>query len=322
MENRQEKLKQEANLGKAFFLAVKSCRRYPCPTEKHQKRGEDKWLGNLFCSANRAKLNKTATLAFFFLGATSARAQECKEDLPPELLKNLADWIGRPLASVTFNLISIVSYIFHHAPAATITAASVAAYIAISSINSNRSLSRLRETFNNLNKSNWDADVIDARGLFAEVKLETKINPQEISKYCTDFFTYNQIDKDSNKTTKDAKTLQEIFKTRNTDPETDKKAEKHNKTRRALLAILNEYENLALGVKLEIIDEEFLFRAIRGAAIADWKSLSPLVNGYRDRLQNKLAFIEFEALISAWERETSLRTGKKIKAAKKQQKFS
>jgi hypothetical protein len=70
-----------------------------------------------------------------------------------------------------------------------------------------------------------------------------------------------------------------------------------------LRTIINDYKFLSLGVKMNIVDEDFLYKAAKGAGLLDWKSLSQIVIAYRQKYTNPRVYIEFEGLVNAWEQD-------------------
>jgi hypothetical protein len=171
-----------------------------------------------------------------------------------------------------------------HPPLVVLIAAFLAAFIAVRSIQKQRETTRLRETFASRYTSNWDKDVIEARKIFARLKDEHKANPQGLAT-----FGYKPSDTAS--------------------PDEKSKMES---TAGILRTILNDYENLALGVRMDILDENYLFRLMRSTLISDWHTLSPLVTAYRNRANNNVIYIEFEGLTSAWQDDRSYRTKRKM----------
>jgi Domain of unknown function (DUF4760) len=165
--------------------------------------------------------------------------------------------------------------------------------MALNSIETTRATTRLRETFNTLNKFNWDNDVIQARDIWSKVRKDHDSNPQAISKYA---YEADHSASDSDR-------------------------EFHSKVRTTLRTILNEYENLALGVQTGIIDEDYLYRSIKGEALVNWKCLSPVVVAYRHRFSNPSIYIEYEGLADAWSKDISYATGSPMKETKKEQLF-
>jgi hypothetical protein len=178
-----------------------------------------------------------------------------------------------------FHLVALLwHYLMSNASAAILVSASLASLFAFLSIRYQRATTRLRETFATINDDNWDKDVIKARTVFSNVKKELGDNKPDIAKYIG----------------------------ANVDPEVTEKVI-------FLQTIMNDYENLALGVRHNIVDEDYLYRWMRSTIIEDWNSLSPLVAAYRYARRNPNVYVEFEGLASSWGNGKSYRTGRKLK---------
>ena len=165
-----------------------------------------------------------------------------------------------------------------HPPAIVLLSTLIASYVAIRSIASQREMTRLRETFVTLDKSIRDKDIIDTNIEFKNIRNDLKNTKESIAKY------HNPLNEGD---VKKATTLGTLMK---------------------------DYENLAIGVRYQIIDEAYLHRWMRSAVIHDWNALSPLVTAYRSTGAAN-AYIEFEGLATSWQRDLSFRTGKKLKKA-------
>lgn len=83
-----------------------------------------------------------------------------------------------------------------------------------------------------------------------------------------------------------------------------------------------DYENVALAVKVGIVDEEFIFQWMRSQLLRDYNTFAPIVL-YR-RLESKVptVYIEFEGLKNAWSEGISYKDGRKLKETKKKSIFS
>ena len=187
-----------------------------------------------------------------------------------------------PVSNFLASLLSIVSqvwgYLMDHPPAIVLLSTLIASYVAIRSIASQREMTRLRETFVTLDKSIRDKDIIDTNIEFKNIRNDLKNTKESIAKY------HNPLNEGD---VKKATTLGTLMK---------------------------DYENLAIGVRYQIIDEAYLHRWMRSAVIHDWNALSPLVTAYRSTGAAN-AYIEFEGLATSWQRDLSFRTGKKLKKA-------
>ena len=226
-------------------------------------------------------LKRVALAALSLLSATSALAQNAvlgPASPTPGLSLEWARSISSPVTDVFAYLILFLAsawqYIVLHPPVAVMLSAVIASSVAIVSIRSQRSITRLRETFVTLDRGNWDQDLIKARRDFAIIKKNLLDSKENIAKYS------------EMNDSEDYVTLQ---------------------------TIMNDYENLALGVRMSIIDEIYLCRWMRGAMIADWFTLSPLVTAYRHNHSSSTLYIEFEGIAAAWQRGRSYRTGRKLK---------
>ena len=164
--------------------------------------------------------------------------------------------------------------------AAILASALLASIFAYLSVQSQRAITRLRETFATINDDNWDKDVIKARNIISSIKAELGENRTDIAKYCSPGANSGDLEK--------------VI---------------------ALSTIMNDYENLALGVRHNIMDEEYLHRWMRSALLEDWVTLSPLVTAYRYTRKNPNIYIEFEGLAAAWGIGTSYRTQLPLKKA-------
>lgn len=190
--------------------------------------------------------------------------------------------ITEPVVGFSYYVSMVWHYISVYTSLAILLSAFLASLFAYLSMRNQRNITRLRETFATINDDNWDKDVILAREVFSKIKQEIGSETHKITKYC--------------------------------DPPSDPSITNEVVT---LHTILNDYENLALGVRHNIVDEEFLYRWMRGALLEDWAALSPLVSAYRGRRKNSSVYIEFEGLAASWVESRSYRTGKKLKRARK-----
>jgi hypothetical protein len=226
--------------------------------------------------------------------AALAQGQDPNPGLSLDSFKSFFDPIATTLAWIPYGAMHVWLYLTSTPPAAVLLSTIIASTVAIVSIHNNRATTKLRETYSKINAFNWDQDVIEARKIFTEIKQKLT-NPQEIAKYC---HPLQQVtgDNPSNYT---------------------QKLDSHEKISGLLRSIANDYEFMALGIKMDILDEEFVYRAARGALIRDWAALSPLVIAYRQRHNSQLVYIEFEGLTHAWEQDKSYRSGRKMRPARK-----
>ena len=83
----------------------------------------------------------------------------------------------------------------------------------------------------------------------------------------------------------------------------------NEKTRREILdddlaiirAVLNDYELVAIGIRVGILDEEMCLRYMRGSTLKDWYSSSQIIKSLRRRYNNTALLAEFDALAQRWE---------------------
>lgn len=70
---------------------------------------------------------------------------------------------------------------------------------------------------------------------------------------------------------------------------------------RAINAVLNDYEMMALGIRRGIIDEDFFKSFARSAVISHWNIAASFIEELRRQRGNERLFIEFQGLVEAWE---------------------
>jgi hypothetical protein len=245
-------------------------------------------------------------LAIFSVAATagSAYAQQTGPALPGlnsgaiplDQFRSAISPVPDAIALLIYSVYWIFRLVLTHQPAATLLAAVAAGYIAIVNIRKQREIARLRETFTTLDKGNWDKDLIEARYAFHNLKLHLKKSGGSIAKYAT---------RGNNK----KPLLPDFFGRRK------QVIERDTKIAGALYSIMNDYENIAIAVRMDILDEEYLYRWMRGNTISDWDSLSPLITALRHERASPFLYIEFEGLASAWQQGKSYRTDKPLQKA-------
>lgn len=224
-----------------------------------------------------------ASLAF---GANDAYAQKNIQSPPSSgagfsihEAKEIAQPVADFLASVFLGVHSLWDYFISNTALAILVSAIVAYIVSTRNIKSSRATARLRESYNAVDSSIKDRKMKKIREVFKLEQIRMKGKPNDLAKY--------------NGAT-DGKDV-EIASALNT--------------------ILQEYENWALGVRHDIIDEDYMYRWCRTLAIGDWRTLSPLVTAKRSD-GSPTAYIEFEGLAKAWEQGRSYRTKKIIKIPK------
>ena len=74
----------------------------------------------------------------------------------------------------------------------------------------------------------------------------------------------------------------------------------NNEALPSIRAILNEYECIALGIRVGIIDEKLFKYYMRGTLIKDWDRSRDFVSALRQRVGNQALFSELEWLADRW----------------------
>ena len=95
----------------------------------------------------------------------------------------------------------------------------------------------------------------------------------------------------------------------------------HEEISGVLRTIMNDYELISLGIRLNIVDENFAYRYMRGAVMIHWHAISPIAAAYRAKYDNQLIYLEFEGLVNAWQQNKSYPTDRKIKRTEKRTLF-
>ena len=144
---------------------------------------------------------------------------------------------------------------------------------------------------------------INARKLFSELKERHANNPNKMTKYCHPLPPPLETSDNA----------LHAHRTNVLDHET---------TSGILRTICNDYELMALGIRMNIVDEKFAYRYMRGALLNDWRSVNPIATAYRAKYNNNLLYIEFEGLVNSWEQGKSYLNDRAIKAAKKRIQFN
>jgi hypothetical protein len=151
--------------------------------------------------------------------------------------------------------------------------------------------------------ANWDEDVIKARKLFSELKERHAKNLHEMTKYCHPH--PSPIDRSPEAIVVHKGAVAE-----------------HEEISGVLRTIANDYELMSLGIRLNIIDEAFAYRYMRGGVMIDWRAISPIATAYRAKYDNQLLYLEFEGLVNAWEQHKSYLTDRTMKPTKKRTLFN
>jgi Domain of unknown function (DUF4760) len=250
------------------------------------------------CAKRLFGTNHAKAIGIGFVAATLATPARCYAQGSPQpaspsfsQVKDFFDPISRILASIAYGLIVAWNYVIDRPPAAVLVSAAIASTVAIVSIRNNRATTKLRETYTKISEANWDEDVIKARHIYSELKDKLSPNSLDIAKFCHSFSAPPHI----------------------TDPiEIEKLKNEHLEVSGHLRTIMNDYEYIAIGIKMDIIDERFVYSAIRSAVISDWQTLGHMATGYRRKLGNDVFYKDFEKLAAAWELRRSYRTGRKM----------
>ncbi|MGH6792179.1 MAG: DUF4760 domain-containing protein, partial [Methyloceanibacter sp.] len=142
----------------------------------------------------------------------------------------------------------------------------VAIGLAIMAVRHERQIARSRLVFESLTRKNWDGDYLDTRMKFTKL---CEPDDMGLAKY---------IEKQPDYAVAEMVTVR---------------------------AILNDHEIMAIGIRQGILDEEYLFRYMRGIAIRDWNRCVAFVTALRVRTQNPLLYVEFEGLATSWQNNRS-----------------
>jgi hypothetical protein len=271
--------------------------------------------------------HRSVVMALLALGAvtvvTDALAQgvntapteaDVREAIGPVI--SLIVW---PLFFVT----RVVWFILEHTSAAILLSAVSAGIFAWRTMKTQSATVRLRETFATINRDNWDRDVIAARTTLMRIKSELVKNPGGISKFAHESNPIDAPDQRADPNTVRPPAQEGLNDVpagpRDRDAEKDKAAkdEAFFEVRTTLQTILNDYENVALGIKHGILDERFLYQWMRAVVISDWVTLSPLVNEYRRIYNNRQIYVEFEGLSEAWSRNRSYRNNGRLNRSRR-----
>ncbi|MGH6735057.1 MAG: DUF4760 domain-containing protein [Methyloceanibacter sp.] len=154
--------------------------------------------------------------------------------------------------------------------AALILSVAVAAGLGWWTLWSQRDIARARLTFETLDRKNWDQDFIEQRVQFGRLR-----HAKDIARYAD---PGKWPPEERNKFQEGIKSIQ---------------------------AILNDYENIAIGIRRGILDEEFLFRYMQSGLIRDWEAASPYVIELRNLSHIPHVYVEFEGLAAQWQNNMS-----------------
>lgn len=157
---------------------------------------------------------------------------------------------------------------------ASLLAAIVLGYL---TLRSQTRIARARLTFDAMNRNNWDKDYINHRTKFVDLRNDTakvilyahKLSDVELQAQ----LGIDRAEYDTRKST--------------------------------IRSVLNNHENLAIGIRRGILDEEYLYRFMRGIVVVDWQNMSPFVAVLRQEAENPLIYAEFEGLATQWQNSRS-----------------
>jgi Domain of unknown function (DUF4760) len=77
----------------------------------------------------------------------------------------------------------------------------------------------------------------------------------------------------------------------------------HKEENDAILAVLSNYEYMAIGINEGAFDEAIYKRMVRGLFIRDWENLTAYVHELRTKHKNVKLFKDFESLACKWQAE-------------------
>jgi hypothetical protein len=158
--------------------------------------------------------------------------------------------------------------------AAIVLSVIVAIVLGWIAVRAERHIAAARLSFETVERINWDADYIEKRQIF----IKLRDNGEGLEKYAS------------------------------VDPPQGVTLDAFTGDRAAILAILNDRENTAIGIRRGILDEEYLFRYSRSGVIADWEAASAVIIAWRRTKRIPLLFVEFEGLATQWQNDLSYRT--------------
>ncbi|MHB9798448.1 DUF4760 domain-containing protein [Pseudomonas sp. MT3] len=81
------------------------------------------------------------------------------------------------------------------------------------------------------------------------------------------------------------------------------KEKSQDENRGHILAIINNYEFIALGIREGALDEAIYKRAVYSQVMRDWKAMKAFIMELRRQNQIDTLFQEFEVLAKRWEKE-------------------
>lgn len=150
---------------------------------------------------------------------------------------------------------------------AIVMSAIVAICMGVYTTNMNRRIARKRATADILTTIETDKDIIAAENTFKALKKEK-------------FASLMIANKQSDPSPRDERKLIRL--------------------ELQIITFLNMYENLFLGVMMEVYDELLLFKYKRGAILNHWKEVEPLVKEWREVDNNPALYEVFERFSKDW----------------------
>ncbi|WP_286272435.1 DUF4760 domain-containing protein [Thalassotalea hakodatensis] len=151
---------------------------------------------------------------------------------------------------------------------AIMLSALVAICMGVYTTNMNRKIARKRATADILTTIETDKDIIAAENTFKTLKTQ-----------------------------KFAPLMAAAYKGVAIDPINDRK---RVRLELQIITFLNMYENLFLGVMMDVYDELLLFKYKRGAVLTHWKEVEPLIKEWREIDENPALYEVFERFANDW----------------------
>lgn len=228
-----------------------------------------------------------------------------------EIAKSAAEPIAGVIATLLTPLIALFNWLDSSSLMALLLSTAIAAIVAFRSIREQRATTRTRETFTAVRKDLWDKDVLEARRIFSTVKQEVRQGTLNIARLGEEIKVVGNDEDDDE--IRSPTVTQALAQFRPNISEEEKLLQR----KRAVNNILNDLENTALGIRHNILDEEYLYRWMRTSLIEDWRILSPLVTAFRQSTDHPALYIEFEGLAAAWANEQSYADKRRLEPPKR-----
>lgn len=258
------------------------------------------YQGAVGCRKSSSGERVTAAITMMFAVAIALHPAVAQTVDQPPTVDEVKTALGPAIEIVAWPFALLAKFfwvITRYSSIAILLSAVSAGTFALVAMRHQAATARLRETFVMLNRDNWDKDVIESRVVLRTIINELGKQRGSISKYAAD----SDLSREPANVPFNMMDARKDFL----------------RKKITLLTIMNDYENIALGIKHGILDESFLFQWMRSTLIRDWSILSPLVYEYRQMSENSQVYIEFEGLASQWSQELSYRTGRKLTKSKR-----